>query len=282
LSDGLGPTVYNAPHDRDELRLQQHNIRRVRFIDAFGPGPFYVVDCDTASYIYLAIAEVMKYPIHLVEIPRHNFVRWELGRDNYVDFETMDGIPTNDAYYKSRWFIPESFVGRGGILKSMTAEETLAYHWATVAISWSWQLNVPRMLENYQKSLAIDASHAIALNNLAWFYATAPRPEWRDGAQAVTYGLKTVAVLPDGDNLDTLACAYAQSGDFQKAKDIELQAINAGYTPFGSNVAGDMALFNATPPETCNDSSFGQDPAPFRPRQTITRAPTDKDLFRLH
>jgi hypothetical protein len=282
LSDGLGPTVYTTAHDRDELRTQQHNIRRSRFIDAFGSGPFYVMDCDIASYLYLAIAEIMKYPLHLVEIPRHNFIRWELGQGVYVDFETMDGMETDDDYYKTRWFIPDAFVGRGGILKSMTVAETVAYHWATIAISWSWQLNVTRMIESYQKSLAIDFSHALALNNLAWFYAAAPRSEWRDSPEALKYGIQTVALVPDGDSLDTLACAYAQNGDFSWAIETEQDAMNAGYTPFGSNLRGDMALFKAEPPQACNDPTFGQDPAPFRPRQAITRAATDKDLLRLH
>jgi hypothetical protein len=61
LSDGLAPTMY---HGRSLLELadESHNIRRETFIKARGPGPFYVIDCDIASFIYLAIAEVMGYP----------------------------------------------------------------------------------------------------------------------------------------------------------------------------------------------------------------------------
>ena len=95
--------MYYDLNDLRELRNQSHNIRRIKFIDADNSGPFYVVDCDIASFIYLAIAEVMKYPLHLVEIPRHDFVRWEIGPGSSVNFETMDGFETDDAYYKTNW-----------------------------------------------------------------------------------------------------------------------------------------------------------------------------------
>jgi hypothetical protein len=280
LSDGLGPTMYERVDDLNELRNQTHNIRRRKFIDARGTEPFYVVDCDVASYIYLAVAEVMKYPLHLVEIPRHNFVRWQLDSATFINFETMDGAETDNAYYKENWGIAEAFVGRGGILDTMNDKQTIAYHDATVAISWSWRGNLDRMIEVYLRSISIDSTHALALNNLAWFYAAVPKGDRRDGAKAVQYGLQTVAVIPDGDSLDTLACAYAQSGNFARAIEVEMDAIKVSYAPFGSNLTGDLALFRSN--GTCNDVNFGKDPMPFRPGQSVARAATDKDLLRLH
>jgi hypothetical protein len=282
LSDGLGPTMYDDVNDLRELRNQSHNIRRIKFIDANNSGPFHVVDCDIASFIYLAIAEVMKYPLHLVEIPRHNFVRWEISPGSSVNFETMDGFETDDAYYKTDWGISDSFVGRGGILETMNDNQTIAYHDASVAVSWSWRGDIARMIDFYQRSVLTDSTHPFALNNLSWFYAAAPKIEWRDGAKAVQYGLRATAVLADGDGLDTLACAYAQNGDFARAIDTELVAIDVAYAPFGSSISGDLGLFRASPPQTCDDSGFGRDPAPFRPGQTVARAATDKELLRFH
>jgi hypothetical protein len=282
LSDGLGPTLYNNPPDLLQLRQQPHNIRRSRFMDARGSGPYYVVDCDVASYVYLAIAEVMKYPLHLVEIPRHNFVRWMFDASSFVNFETMDGFETDDLYYRRRWGIDDRFVGIGGILVTMNEKQTVAYHHASVALSWSWRGDIPRTIASYERSVATDSTHSFALNNLAWFYATVPNVALRDGAKAVDFGLRTTAILKDGDTLDTLACAYAQAGDFDRAKEAERTAIDVAYAPFGSSIADDLALFQANPPQTCNDSGFGKDPDPFRPGQTIARAPTDKELMRLH
>ena len=56
-------------------------------------------------------------------------------------------------------------------------------------------------------------------NNLAWLAATSPRQEFRDGKKAVEYARKACELTnwKEPGNLDTLAAAYAQSGDFQEA-----------------------------------------------------------------
>ena len=198
LSDGLGETFYNGDADLMELKNQRHNVRRAAFIAARGNGPYYVVDCDVASYIYLAIAEVMKYPVHLVEIPKHNFVRWVFAGGSHLDFETMDGFETDDEYYRKNWFIADEFIGRGGILDTMNERQTVAYHDASVAVAWSWRGDITRMINSYLQSIATDSTHGFALNNLAWFFAAAPKLELRDGTKALRYALQAATVIPDG------------------------------------------------------------------------------------
>jgi hypothetical protein len=230
----------------------------------------------------MAIAEVMGYPVHLVEIPRHNFVRWTLGPQEWVDFETMDGVATNDAYYEHSWAIPTQYVGKGGILQTMTRRQAFAYHDATIAIALSWRGNIRRLTEVYRRSISTDATHPLALNNLAWFYAAVPKLEYRDGTKAVRYGSRAVALLADGDNLDTLACAYAQDGNFRSAIATETRAIDANYSPFDSDFQKDLDAFKSTPPIACSDDTFGKDPAPFRPGQRRAQPLTDRELRTLH
>src|ERR1019366_2983870 len=91
LSDGLDPTMFSDAKYYQALLLSPHNAGRTSFIEQRKPGPYYVVDCDIASYMYLAIAEIMKYPLAMVQMPLHNFVRWKRPGGGYIDFETMDG-----------------------------------------------------------------------------------------------------------------------------------------------------------------------------------------------
>jgi tetratricopeptide (TPR) repeat protein len=58
-----------------------------------------------------------------------------------------------------------------------------------------------------------------ALNNLAWIRATSPDPALRNGADAVRLAERSCALTPtpDAGQLDTLAAAYAESGDFDRA-----------------------------------------------------------------
>ena len=58
-----------------------------------------------------------------------------------------------------------------------------------------------------------------ALNNLAWIRATSSDPALRDGAGAVRLAERSCALSPNPDagQLDTLAAAYAEAGDFGRA-----------------------------------------------------------------
>jgi hypothetical protein len=264
LSDGLAPTMYTDARALNELKAQPHNRRRQTFIAARGAGPFHVADCDTAAYIYLAIAEVMNYPLKLVDIPLHKFVRWEIDAAHWVDFETMDGFAADDTYYRRAWRIPARFEGRGGILRSMSAVETEGAYDALIAMAWSWRGDTGRMTALFERSMTRDTVRPLAANNLAWFYAAAPRLELRSGAKAVLYAGRAVAMLPDGENLDTLACAHAQNGDFAAAIRTEREAEKAGGQLSLASVRGNLALFARG--KTCRDAKFGRDPAPFRPR----------------
>jgi hypothetical protein len=282
LSDGLAPTMYDDAAELDKLRQEEHNRRRAAFIASRGQGPFYVVDCDTASFLYLAIAEIMHYPLRFVDIPTHNFVRWDIDQTSYIDFETMDGIVTDDAYYETNWGIPVSFVGRGGILQSMTAPSILSYHDCLVAIAWSWRSDYGRMVDLYQSAVARTPEAQFPLNNLAWYYAAVPQLDLRDGAKAVEYAERAAAIQADGDTLDTLACAYAQRhgpGDLDVAVRKEEEAAAVGYAPFNSDFAAHTALFERG--KACTDPTFGTDTTPFRPGHTTSQTASDKDLLRM-
>lgn len=60
----------------------------------------------------------------------------------------------------------------------------------------------------------------------AWFLATCPDPRFRDGPLALTEA--TLAVELSGEDLyalDALAAAYAETGNFEKAQELETQVI---------------------------------------------------------
>jgi hypothetical protein len=93
--------------------------------------------------------------------------------------------------------------------------------------------------------------------------------------RAVAYGEQATAIFANGDTLDTLACAYALSGDFSKAIDTEMRAINVRWVPQGSDLTGDLQLLEAH--QQCKDPTFGWDKDSFRqaaiiPLSTRTKA----------
>ena len=117
LSDGLRGRVINLT-EIDDLAKYRHNERRSDHIRQHASEPFYVNDCDTTSFLYLAIAEVIDLPLYLIELPGHNFIRYEDGATSF-DWETMDAIVAPPTYYQQIWRIPQDLIANRVYLASM-------------------------------------------------------------------------------------------------------------------------------------------------------------------
>ncbi|WP_420854429.1 sel1 repeat family protein [Shewanella zhuhaiensis] len=83
--------------------------------------------------------------------------------------------------------------------------------------------NCGRAVEQFQL-----AGDQVALGNAAWILATCPEAKYRDGSRAVTLALKLLSEnANDPTNLDNLAAAYAELGDFNNAVAAQQRAIAA-------------------------------------------------------
>lgn len=68
-----------------------------------------------------------------------------------------------------------------------------------------------------------------AQGNLAWILATCPNPVYRDGQRAIEI-IRGLLEIDNQDNpllLDTLAAAYAETGQFQRAIDTQSRALQS-------------------------------------------------------
>jgi tetratricopeptide (TPR) repeat protein len=92
---------------------------------------------------------------------------------------------------------------------------------AQFALGWALLLDhrLELALPHYQAAVRLAPNAPQYLNGLAWLYATSPRAEIRNGAEAVRLAERACQLTKrqDSRTLDTLAAAYAEAGRFPEA-----------------------------------------------------------------
>jgi tetratricopeptide (TPR) repeat protein len=161
---------------------------------------------------------------------------WKLGNLDKALADYSHAVqfnPQSAAAYDGRG----SIHGQKGNLNQAIADFDKAIHLDSNSASiygdrgWVYNQNgeFEKALADYETALHLAPGSITAHNSLAWFQATCPEARLRDGKSAVRHA--TLACQLSGNKdaacLDTLAAAYAESGDFQNAKQWQSKAIEA-------------------------------------------------------
>lgn len=230
LTEGLTPVVMSL----DQfciLMNQESNLRRHRHVRL--GDTVYLVDCDIASLLYLGIGEALGLPLHLVDLPKHNFIRWVFPDSSYVNWETMYGQTESDRTYRTAVYSAPGIAGReeadramllGTFLRTMSRTEALGYFHATCAIKLQKFGLWKEAIDRYRSAIALYPSSALATNNLAWQLATNPTASLRNGKEACEWARISLALFRDANALDTYAAALAESGRTDEAARVEDEA----------------------------------------------------------
>jgi len=101
------------------------------------------------------------------------------------------------------------------------------------AVAYSRKKDYAKAAEDYAKVVELKPDSPVAQNGLAWLLCTAPDEKIRDGKRAVEHATKACesTEYKNGGYLDTLAAAYAEVGEFDKAVEWQEKALKAGDIP---------------------------------------------------
>ena len=99
----------------------------------------------------------------------------------------------------------------------LTPNDAIAF--GNRGFAWKQKGNYRKALEDYRHAVKLDPVSSDVLNDLAWLLATCRDKSLRDGKRAVAHAERACQLtqFKDWNQLDTLAAAHAQAGDFKKA-----------------------------------------------------------------
>lgn len=206
-------------------RQEFANARRSQVIENLRAAgePLYYFDCDLAAILYVAVAEQLHLPVYLVEVQGHNFVRWQSATLTF-NWDPNDAINKSDEHFARIAGVTAEDQALFGYLENRTPARITSY-WLTRRGQRKVRDGNPAgALADYRAAVASAPDDGVAWNELAWLLATSPDAAIRNGHEAREIAAKLVARSRRINWLETLAAAWAETGDFPQAIAVEEEA----------------------------------------------------------
>jgi len=189
-------TVYRAIEKKGlEFEVQKDQL----FIGCLLGGK---LDCDASSFVVLGVAQEFNWPISLVAVPGHVFIRWH---DSEVSFNIDIGRIHPDNYYFQEYDITKmSFLDQKGI----------------IALTFSNRGVAKFRLGNYEEAI-LDFNEAITLNSrcaMAFYNRGTAKSEMDCFKEAILDFDEAIRLNPkNAESFNNRGTANAKLGNYEEA-----------------------------------------------------------------
>jgi hypothetical protein len=217
LRAALAPQRYDKQQLERILRVG-FNKRRVDHARAHADQPFYIIDCDISSFVFVAIGDALGIDLHLVDLPDHMFVRWELSDGGHVNWDTTEGAVVSDKEYASDYSMKKRLRKRRVYLSSMTEREAEGFAYFLRGQRFEDRDQPAKSLADMEKAHALYPQSTQAASELAWLYATTAGVAEGKRKGSLTLAQMALDLEPQCASFwDASAAAHAANGDFTRA-----------------------------------------------------------------
>jgi tetratricopeptide (TPR) repeat protein len=237
------------------LQEEFENRRRVEMISESASAGFHFADCDIFSLLYVAVGELLKLPISMVDLPEppggvgHNYVVWLLPNQERVNWEAMSGTeraPERDLqFFFGTPRTLEQAVAAGAFAVPMSRSAILSYWRLTVGYEFERVGAYPQALSNYRGAIELNPASPKGYNEAVWLLTTCPDPVIRQPNEALALGRRLLEIWPSANYIDTVAATYASIGRWKEAESLQRQALEIAqnYDPKSIGFQDRLAMY---------------------------------------
>lgn len=218
LRDAMIPMQINRA--TAERLTRAPNERRAQYIRANKARAYHFYGSDNGAFLYLAIADVSRLPLTLMERPgvdafdsfqqSHYFIRYRLAGGGFYDWDVLTGAEQR------------------GIDYAITLDRTMTLGYVSWVRGEVWLRlgSYAKATADFRDAIRMFPGKAGIANSLAWLLATCPDPTYRDGNAAIGYAQRARALAGNSSSFkETLAAAFAAAGRFGEAEATERQVL---------------------------------------------------------